>query len=208
MLIKLAAWFGITTLAGCGGARARVGPGPNVSSESSDYSPTIQLTVSLTPLLSRPDSIVVLIDSGTVKAPGVQPPKTPAAMSNLYLTAFLATPTRSPVRDASTPPWAAVAESDSVHIADSLRLGETQRLPALRFAVPRPQPFDASVASLVFRITGKAATIEIRLADGRAIAAAAGGGKIRVYACADWTLDGFVLERRRKALRRAYNAAC
>jgi hypothetical protein len=159
-------------------------------------------------LLSRPDSIVILVDSGSMSAPGMQPPTAPADMSNLYMTALLTTPTRVAIRDPGTAPWTVVAESDSIHLADSLRLGESRRLPSLRFSLGRPATRDPKHMLLVFRITGKASTEDIHLADGRVISARVNAGRIRVYACADWTLDGFMNEQRTQGLAKAYSAAC
>jgi hypothetical protein len=159
-------------------------------------------------VLSRPDSILIVVDSGSIAAPGMQPPTAPADMSNLYITALLATPTRGAIRDPSTPPWTAIAASDSIHIADSLRLGESRRLPPLRFAIPRSPRLDPKHTLLVFRITGNASTEDIHLANGRVLPAKANAGKVRVYACADWTLDGFVDRQRAKGLAKAYSATC
>ena len=195
-------------LCACAAARARTVPGWNISSESSDYSPTARLAVSMRALLSRPDSILVVIDSGSISAPGLQPPAAPADMSNLYMTALLTEPTRAPIRDPRTPPWSAIVESDSVYIADSLRLGQTRRLPRMRFALPRPANLDLKRALLVFRITGKASTQDVHLANGTVIPARLNAGNVRVYACADWTLDGFVDMERARGLAQAYSAAC
>jgi hypothetical protein len=195
-------------LCGCGASRTRIGSGFNVSSESSDYSPTARLAVSLGQLLSRPDSIAVLIDSGSISAPGLQPAAAPADMSNLYMTALLTTVAPGVIRDPTTSPWTAVAESDSIRVADSLRLGETLRLPAMRFSLPRSATIDPSHTLVAFRITGKASTTDIHLSDGRIIPARVNVGNVRVYACADWTLDGFVDKRRSQGLAKAYSAAC
>ena len=198
----------VLLLCACGAARTRMRPGFNVSSESSDYSPTARLAVSLEALLARPDSVIIFVDSGSISAPGIQPPTAPADMSNLYIAALLTTPTRGVIRDPSTPPWSAIAESDSIRIADSLRLGETRRLRAMRFSLPRSATLDPKHMLLVFRITGNASTDDIHLADGRVIAAKANAGKVRVFACAAWTLDGFVDEQRAQGLAKAYSAAC
>jgi hypothetical protein len=200
LLIALA----ILALPACAG-RARVSPGPNISSERSDYSPALRLTVSLPPLLSRPDSVVVLIDSGVLTAAGIQPLKLPAELSNLYITALLTARANGPIRDARTAPWTAFAESDSILIADSLRLGETRTLPSIRLAIRRPQTLDPSRTTLVFRITGIA--LDEQRDPGKR-GSIVRGGRVRVYACADWTLDGFVDKQRRNALAEAYNAAC
>jgi hypothetical protein len=185
--------------------RARVSPGLNISSEHSDYSPALRLAVSLPPLLSQPDSIVVLIDSGIVTAAGIQPPKVPAELNNLYITALLTARAIGPIRDARTPPWTASAESDSILIADSLRLGESRTLPSMRFVMRRPPRLDPSHTTLVFRITGIA--LDEQRDPGKR-GSIIHGGRVRVYACADWTLDGFVDQQQRNALAEAYNAAC
>ena len=206
--LKVIANSAAMLLCACGAARARIGPGFNISSESSDYSPTARLAISLQALLSRADTVVVVVDSGSISAPGIQPPTAPADMSNLYITAVLTTPTRGVIRAPNTAPWTAIVESDSIRIADSLRLGETRRLPAMRFAVPRSATVDPKHMLLVFRITGIASTQDIHLADGRVIPAKVNAGKIRVFACADWTLDGFVDKQRSQGLAKAYSAAC
>jgi len=195
-------------LCACAAARTRTGPGWNISSESSDYSPTMRLAVSLRALLSRPDSIVVVVDSGMIAAPGIQPPEAPADMSNLYMTALLTKPTRAAIRDPRTPPWSAIAESDSIHIADSLRLGEARRLPAMRFTLPRSASLDPKRDLLLFRITGNASTRDVHLANGTVIPARRNAARVRVYACAGWTLDGFVDTQRARGLAQAYSAAC
>ena len=201
---KLLTCFVMATLAACAG-RARIAPGPNISSERSDYSPSLRLAVSVKPLLSQPDSIVVSIDSGVITAAGVQSPELPAEMRNLYISALVTRRTVSAARDARTQPWSALAESDSILIADSLRLGETRTLQKIRFALARPKALDPSAANLVFRITGIAIDEH---ANGRVTRPLMRGARIRVYACSDWTLDGFVDERQQKALAQAYNSAC
>jgi hypothetical protein len=198
--VRIATCLGITTVLGCGGACGRVPVAPSVSSERSDYTPSMRLSVSPKTVRARRDSIIVQIDGGQLSAPGMQAPNVSAEMSNLYLTALLATP--QVVGNASTAPWIAIAESDSIHVADSLRLGQTRSLSPMRFALPRPNTLDASRAFLVFRITGKTAT---RLdATHRNLQSR----KVRVYACADWTLDGFVDAQREKALTDAYTSVC
>ena len=202
---KLVTYFAVTALAGCAG-RAKIAPGPNISSERSDYSPSLRLTVSQQALLSRPDSIVVLIDSGVVAAAGLQSPQSPAEMRNLYIAALIARRSvTAGVRDVRTPPWTTVVESDSILIADSLRLGETRPLETLRFAFRRPNTLDSSRVNLVFRITGIAVDEPNNGSGTRPLIR---GGRIRVYACSVWTLDGVVDARQQKAMAEAYNAVC
>jgi len=180
--------------------------GYNISSDQSDYSPTVRLAIALAPLLSRMDSIVVIIDSGSVSAPGVQVSDAPAGMSGLYIAALVTRPTNSEERDPSVRPWSVIEQSDSLPIADSLRLGERRILRAMRFSLPRPAAFDPRESYLTFRITGQATTRDVRLADGRLIPGRP--GRIRVFACAAWTLDGFVKTRRSRALASAYGTVC
>jgi hypothetical protein len=99
--MRLVPVWSLAALIGAGlGGCAHVRPAPsgyNVSSERSDYSPTVRLAVAL-PLLSptsNTDGITVVIDSGVLSAPGARTADTRPVMRNLYLTALLATAARS-----------------------------------------------------------------------------------------------------------------
>lgn len=181
-----------------------------MSSERSDYTPAVRLAVAVPTLdtVGGRTSLTVAIDSGIITAVGGESPDTVAAMRELYLTALLVTPTtRQP--DAGPPsPWQAIAQSDSVLIVDALRLGVPQRLPRVQLNVATSAPVEPSRTWLVFRITGGAMTQEIRMPDGQVVPARRVSGGVRVYACAEWTLAGYVDRKRAKALATAYNAAC
>jgi hypothetical protein len=185
--------------------------GYNVSSERSNYSPTLRLAVAL-PLLphtANVDSLTVVIDSGVVSAPGPRTADTVAIMRNLYMTALLATATHSAGHAKGlVEPWLAVAESDSVPIADALRLGDRRVVRNIRLRIAYPVAVDPARTWLVFRITGAAMTKEVHLPDGRVVAPKRVTGGVRVFACADWSLAGYVDRRRTTALARAYSAVC
>jgi hypothetical protein len=197
------------TLGGCAHVRPAPG-GHNVSSERSDYSPTVRLALRLPVLPTAPsgDTLTIVIDSGVVSAPGAPAADTLPIMRRLYLTALLAVP--APPGNAARPvePWLDVAQSDSVLVAEALRLGERRALGGIRLRLARPAAVDPASAWLVFRITGAAMTREVHLPDGRTVAPKSVAGGVRVYACADWTLAGYVDRRRAAALRRAYTGAC
>jgi len=187
----------------------RVPGGYNVSSESSDYSPAVSLALSMKNLLVRGDSIIVAIDSGRISAPGTRGTVSMAVMSNLYMTAMLAitNPDSSSVARAKAP-WLALAVSDSLPVATSLPLGERRELHNLRFALPRPASFDSTKTWLAFRITGSTVSSPIRLADGTVVPESARHANIRVYACSDWMLNGYVDRGRKRLLATAYGAGC
>ena len=188
-----------------------VATGYNVSSERSDYSPNLRLAVALPLLPPAPgvDSLTVVIDSGVLSAPGPRSADTVPIMRNLYMTALLATVTRSAERAKGlVEPWLAVAESDSVPVADALRLGERRAVRRIRLRIAYPVAIDPARTWLVFRITGAAMTKEVHLPDGRVVAPKSVAGGVRVFACADWSLAGYVDRHRATALARAYSAAC
>jgi hypothetical protein len=197
-------------LIGCAHPRLAAA-GYNVSSERSDYSPTVRLAVALplAPLGKSGDTVTVVIDSAVITAPGARAADTLPVMRNLYITALLAT--NAPERDKRGPPaapWLAVAVGDSALLTEALRLGEYQRLRGFQLHIPFPNALDRARTWLIFRVTGVAVTREIELADGRLIAAKQVAGGVRVFACADWTLAGYVDRVRARSLALAYTAAC
>lgn len=205
-------WVFLAGLAAGACAHPRLaGAGFNVSSERSDYSPTVRLAVALPvvqPTAGR-DSITVLIDSAMVLAPGATSADTTPVMSNLYITALLATRAPAAAEGGGPPePWRALAASDSILLADALYLGEPRAVGHVRLSLAAPAALDPTRTWLVFRISGTAMTNAVRLADGSIIARRPVPGGVRVYACADWTLAGYVDKRRAKALARAYTSAC
>lgn len=201
--------IGFVSALGC--THLRAAPhGYNVSSERSDYTPSLRLAVAVPTVDSAGGhiSLTIAIDSGMITAVGGESSDTVAAMRDLYLTALLVT--AAPKESGSGPPspWHPVAESDSILVIDALKLGEARRLPPVRLHVATSTPLDPGRVWLVFRISAGAMTTEIRMADGQVVPARRVSGAVRVFACSDWTLAGYVDRRRAKALARAYNAAC
>jgi hypothetical protein len=200
----------LASIAAC--THPRLAPaGFNVSSERSDYSPNVRLAIALpvVPTAASHDTITVVIDSAIVTAPGAASSDTTAVMSDLYITALLAT--RASAADAANgppEPWHALAAGDSMLLADALHLGEPRAVGHLVLHVVPPSPLDPAETWLVFRISGVAMTNAVRLEDGRIIARRPVPGGVRVYACADWTLAGYIDKARAKALARAYTSAC
>lgn len=198
----------VVLLIGCAQPRLAA-TGYNVSSERSDYSPVLRLAVALpiTPLGA--DTLTIVIDSAEIHAPGARAADTPPIMRNLYITALLATQISAGERSGRpAEPWRALAASDSVLLVDALRLGEPQQLRGVRLHILRPPALDPTRTCLIFRVTGAAVTKEVQLADGRVIAPKEVAGGVRVFACADWSLAGYVDRRRARTLARAYTAAC
>lgn len=187
----------------------RVPGGYNVSSESSDYSPAVSLALSMRDLRIRADSIIVAIDSGRISAPGAKGTVSAAVMSDLYMTAILATTNMDSSSESRVKaPWLALALSDSLPVATSLPLGEQRQIHDLRFALPRPANFDSTKTWLAFRITGSTVSSPIRLADGTLLPESSRRANIRVYACSDWMLNGYVDKGRKRLLATAYGAGC
>jgi hypothetical protein len=200
--------FGLVLLVGC--ARLRPAPrGINVSSEASYYSPVVRLAVAI-PLTSDSagGGLTVIIDSGWVRVPGKATPDSLPLVQDLYLKALLVTVPRRSRRTSTEEPWISLGESDSLAIADALSLGEEQVFGPARLQISVDSAFDPTKAMLVFSIVGAGVAQEARLADGRVLPRRRAPGAVRVYACADWTIAGYVDRRRRQQLTRAYNAAC
>jgi hypothetical protein len=203
--------LGVGLLVASACAHPRLAPaGFNVSSERSDYSPTLRLAVALpiVPTGKMYDTITVVIDSAIVSAPGVTSTDTTPVMRNLYITPLLAT--RGLGDESATgirPPWRALAAGDSAPLAGALRLGERVALGRIQLHIVPPSAFDPARSWIVFRITGDAVTKPVKLADGTMMGRRS-VSPVRVFACADWTLGGYVDRGRAKALARAYTAAC
>lgn len=197
-------------LGGCAHLRP-VGPGFNISSERSDYSPAVRLAVAL-PLSvadTAGDSLTIVIDSAVVTAPGARASDTTPVMRDLYIAALLATHGQSADRSGQLPtPWLALAASDSVPLLDALHLGVPTHGGPVRLHVTRPPALDPTKTWLVFRITGTAISNAVRDASGQIIPTTGRPHGVRVFACADWNLAGYLDRARAKSLARAYNAAC
>ena len=175
-----------------------------LSSERSEYSPTLRLAIAVA---DSGDSIVVRVDGGTVVAPGSVGGAPRVVMRNLHVQALVARAS-TPVEGAPPEPWSPLAASESAPLADSLLLGIPRELGPMRFAIARPEGLDPRRAWLVFRIVGQAITTPVRYSDGTEVASRAVEGGVRVFACADRTLSGHLDRTRRKKLERAYLSAC
>jgi hypothetical protein len=177
-----------------------------VSSEVSEYSPVVRLAVRL----RLDDSLRVLVDSGTLLAPGVVPPgRGRALMRDLVLEAVVAEVAPDGLREEGVPgTWRARATSAPHPIADSLVVGTPVRVPALAFVLPAPEPAVARRAWVVFRIRGNAVGTPMTMADGTVIPATLMTDGVRVHACAERTLTGHLDKRRARRQRADYLATC
>lgn len=177
-----------------------------VSSEVSEYSPVVRLAVRV----RLTDSLRVMVDSGTLLAPGIVPPGGGRAlMRDLVLEAVVAEVAPDGMREASVPgTWRARATSLPVTIADSLIVGTPVRVPALTFVLPAPDVRAARRAWIVFRIRGSAVGTPMTLADGTVIPATLMTDGVRVHACAERTLTGHVDRGRARRQRADYLATC
>lgn len=188
---------------------AAISTGVNVSSVSSDYSPTARLAVALAPLGLAGDTIDVVIDSGSLSVPGVPLGDTAVTMRSFHLTAIIAGPGGAGGDSGGLPrPWHALAQSDSLRVLDGLRRGEHRAIGTVRLRIPRPIGFDPKKTWLVFRITGIAVPRIARSEGRQADVAPAREMRFRVYACADWNLVGRVDRTRARQMRVSYLAAC
>lgn len=197
-----------TTSAGC--VKPALAPlGVNVSSEQSDYSPTARLAVALAPLRLTADSIDIVIDSGRITLPGQPVGDTAPAMRDFYLTAMLVVPHAPTGDEPGLPhPWLAVAESDSVPVADAMRFGERRPLGRIHLRMPRPPGLDPGNSWLVFRMTGFAVPVMARVPGDVMGRRAPRAARFRVYACADWNLGGRVDRARARRQQVSYLAVC
>ena len=105
-------------------------------------------------------------------------------------------------------PWHAEAQSDSLSVLDGLRRGERRALGKMQFRLLRPANFDPGKTWLAFRITGIAVPQVARTEGQQAEVKAPRAQKFRVYACADWNLEGRVDRDRARKMRGSYLAAC
>jgi hypothetical protein len=224
-------WLGLAAAAavalavapGCRPARHPAVPTPAaapqqvLSSEGSDYTPVLWAAarVRLTP-----ESVVVVLDSGRVLAPGQPMAGLPAArqpvvMSRLRLAPVLAVARRPGEPGADAPggrpggtAWVALAEGAPAPIADSLRVGQPRPVAAVRWAVARPAALDPAAAFLVLRVAGEALEVMGRAPDGGVLVAPSPRLRVRVYACSPAALDGRTDAARAAALAAGYTAEC
>ncbi len=198
-------------------ACARIAPVPSpdywLSSDSSQYSPTVRLRVAT---VRDGGSLTVLLDSGVVAVPGTFSGQGPVMIRSLYVTAYVAASNSEPmglVRDdhgrfADRRGWRAVAESDSILIADSMRFGERLAVSPIRLRLNNVPAGDDG-RWLVLGLSGQ--TVDLRIAfDERSglRAGAPGARRLQVYACSDRELTGRVDTLRSRAMRSAYGLLC
>jgi hypothetical protein len=188
---------------GC--AHARAERAYIVSSEPSYYSPVLRLAIAVD---TTADSILVRIDSGTIRVQGLAP-SPHVAMRNLTLEGIIA---RKPAPGASggelVSPWSALTVSQPTKLVDSLLFGIPLPVRPMRLSILRPQDTDLRHEWLVFRIRGDALTDSVRLPDGRVVAASFRQGGIRVFACSDRNLAGTLDESRAERLATEYASVC
>lgn len=183
-----------------------------VSSDASQYSPVVTLRVVSS---RRGSSLQIEIDSGTLTVPGAFPPPAPLAMTNLYLTAYIAATNFGPMalalpdslRFPDRRGWRAVSNSDSIRLTDQLRYGERQSVGGIRLAMSLPSATDGPLW-LVFRISGKVVDHRIPFDERGALRVGGLGSTTRVYACGDRDLMGQLDTVRSNGLRRAYGLLC
>ena len=198
-------WFISILLFVVGCAHARAERAYIVSSEPSYYSPVARLAITVD---TTADSVLVTIDSGTIRAQGIaQSPS--VAMRNLTLEGIVA---RKPVKSASSAtlvePWSALAVSEPTKLVDSLMFNATAAVRPMRLSIARPSGAALRQEWLVFRIRGDAMTDAVRLADGTVVPASMRHGGIRVFACSERNLAGTLDKARAERLATEYASVC
>ncbi len=183
-----------------------------VSSDASHYSPVTTLRI----VPSREGSqLLIELDSGTLVVPGNFAQPAPIAVTNLYLTAYIAATNTGPMalalpdslRFPDRRGWRAVATSDSIQLTDQLRYGERQQVGRHRLAMSLPAVTEGPLW-LVFRISGKVVDHRMQFDERSGMRVGALGGTTRVYACSDRDLMGQLDTARSNGLKRAYGLTC
>ncbi len=207
----------ISILIVCLTACTRTAPVPQIgywiSSDASQYSPVVAFRVLVTRDVNR---LHIAIDTGTLTVPGDFAAPAPVAITDLYLTAYIATHNVGPLALALLPDslrfpdrrgWRAVTSSDSVPLAPELSFGERRSIDHLQLTLAVPPGTDPS-AWLVFRISGKVVDHRLKFEPRGALRVGQLGSTTRVYACSDRDLRGEVDTARSNGLRRAYGLLC
>lgn len=184
-----------------------------MSSVDSDYSPVVTFAADV----QVNDSVRVQIDRLRLlypgeEIPGVGPVTGPIEMQAVVavanpdadLTRGSATVDRNGVRK----PWIERAASPNVRLSEGLLMGAAQSAGALRFTMPVPAGLNLSESWLVFRITGPAVAMSVRMADGSEMASPGPMPAIRVFACAVTNLDGRRNKARETLMKESYSAGC
>ena len=176
-----------------------------ISSEMSDYSPSVRLAVTVD---TTANAILVTVDSGVVRAHGTVR-RVGAVMRRLTLEPLLAgVPPKSASAEDRARTWVPLAVATAMPIADSLEFDQPIPIRRLQWSIPRPVNLALTQSWLVFRITGDAVTGRVAMADGRVIPSRERVGGVRVFACSDRSLVGAVDKSRAKVQARSYTEAC
>lgn len=197
-------FIGVLLVLGC----AHGGPAERtyiVSSEPSYYSPVVRLAIAVD---TTADSVLVRIDSGTIRAQGMSA-KANVAMRKLTLEGIIA---RRPDRTSSAAtivePWSPLTVSKPTELVDSLLFSTSMALRPMTLSIARPRDTNLRQVWLVFRIRGDAMTDEVHMADGRIVPASVRQGGIRVFACSERNLAGTLDKARAKRLATEYASVC
>ena len=87
-------------------------------------------------------------------------------------------------------------------------MGAAQNAGPLQYSLLLPPGVDVRTSWLVFRITGPAVEMKVRMADGSEMPSMGPMPGIRVFACATRNLDGTVDKAREIVQRKHYSEAC
>jgi hypothetical protein len=207
---RVLALFAILVGAGCMHAPIAKEPGYWISSDSSLYSPAARMRVGAQVMGGK---VRVHVYAGTLTVPGELMANSPPLMSDLYLTALLATSGSSVASvdgkaSSDRRAWRLVAASDSALVAKEIRYGETLPVSPLTLEVPlTTAPADRPLW-IVYRIRGK--TVEMLPPDhpGGSPIRRPGRSDVLVYACGDRDIRGRRDSERSAGLREAYGISC
>jgi hypothetical protein len=181
-----------------------------VSSEGSDYSPTLRAAVRL----ALRDSVYVTLDSGVVVAPMAAGSafRGQVTATRLSMTAHVVTQSSAAGPYASggtrgwSRPWRVLQSSLPIAVADSLRLGVPILLPKRVIAMIRPTEV-ASPTWILFTLRGDLVSWE-RDPAGTRLRPRVYRDAILVYSCAAWDLSGRPNTSRTRMLAEHYSEAC
>lgn len=195
------------------GCLARGGRPLLISSVESDYSPVVTFNAKVT----VSDSVRVSVDRVRILypgevIPGVGPVTGPIEMQALVVAANpAADPSKGEAtvdRNGTRKPWIERATGQSVRLSEGLVMGEAQNAGPFEFTIPVSTAVDLPKNWLVFRITGPAVAMSVRMADGSVMESSDKMPSIRVFACATQNLDGRKDKARSAVFRKYYSEGC